>query len=68
MKFNTRPIQNDDDYVEALAAMHKLWGAPAGSADADLLDVLAGLVDAYENKRYQIIDPEIDKVEFDDCE
>jgi HTH-type transcriptional regulator/antitoxin HigA len=48
------PIRSDEDHAEALAEIERLWGAPVGSPDGDKLDVLATLVEAYEEKRWPI--------------
>lgn len=49
-----RPIRTDEDHRAALAAIEKLWGAPAGSPEGDALDVLATLVEAYEERRWPV--------------
>jgi HTH-type transcriptional regulator/antitoxin HigA len=58
-KMIIRPIRNDEDHRAALATIDRLWGAKVGSPDGDALDVLATLVDAYENTRWPIeaVDP-----------
>jgi HTH-type transcriptional regulator / antitoxin HigA len=56
-----RPVRNDADHEAALQEISRLWGAPAGSPDADRLEVLATLVDAYEDERWPI--KEADPVE-----
>lgn len=45
---NIKPIRTDQDYAAALAEAERLWGAKAGTAEGDRLDVLATLTDAYE--------------------
>ena len=50
------PIRNDRDYARALRQIEKLWGARAGSREAEKLEVLVTLVDAYEAKHH-LIDP-----------
>lgn len=52
-----RPIRNDADHARALKEIGRLWGAKKGTADGDRLDVLATLVDAYENSRWPIDAP-----------
>jgi HTH-type transcriptional regulator/antitoxin HigA len=54
-----RPIRNDKDHSAALEMIESLWGADAGTPDADKLDVLVVLVDAYENDRWPVeaLDP-----------
>ena len=49
-----KPIRTDDDHAEALAEIGRLWGAEMGTPEADRLDVLATLVEAYEEKRWPI--------------
>ncbi len=49
-----RPICTDEDHRAALAEVEACWGAPEGSNDADRLDVLLALVEAYEEKRWPI--------------
>ncbi|HEY3797779.1 MAG TPA: helix-turn-helix domain-containing protein [Caulobacteraceae bacterium] len=48
------PIRNDEDHARAVREIARLWSAPDDSPDADVLDALATLVDAYERKRYPI--------------
>jgi HTH-type transcriptional regulator/antitoxin HigA len=47
-----RPIRSDSDHAEALREIERLWGAEPGTAAGDKLDVLATLVEAYENNRW----------------
>lgn len=49
-----KPIRSDADLTAALKEIERLWGAPVGSPEGDKLDVLATLVEAYENERYPI--------------
>jgi len=49
-----RPIRNKNDLQVALAEIERLWGALEGTPDGDKLDVLATLVEAYEDKAYPI--------------
>jgi HTH-type transcriptional regulator / antitoxin HigA len=51
-----RPIRNDDDHAAALAEIEKLWGAAAGSEAGDKLDILATLVEKYEDTRWPVTD------------
>ena len=50
------PIRNDDDLDAALREIEKLWGAAAGTEEGDKLDILATLVEKYEEERWPIID------------
>ena len=56
-----RPIRNDEDHAAALREIEQLWGAEAGTAEGDRLDVLVTLVEAYEDRRWPI--EELDPVE-----
>jgi len=47
-----RPIRNDVDHTAALRRIEELWEAPEGSEEYDELDVLATLVDRYEDTRW----------------
>ena len=50
------PIKNDDDYAAALQEIENLWGAASGSEDGDKLDILATLVEKYEENRWPNLD------------
>jgi antitoxin component HigA of HigAB toxin-antitoxin module len=56
-----RPIRTDEDHRAALREIERLWGAEEGTPEGDRLDVLATLVDAYEERRWAL-DP-LDPVE-----
>jgi len=56
-----RPIKTDADHKAALAEVEALWGAGEGTPEGDRLDVLATLVEAYEERRWPIA--ELDPVE-----
>lgn len=57
-----KPVRNKKEYQEALAEVERLWNAPAKSAEADRLDVLAMLIERYERQHFPIADP--DPIEF----
>ena len=60
-----RPIRNDDDHARALAQMEALWGAPEGSPEAEQLEVIVTLVNAYEAEHHAIDHPDpIAAIEF----
>ena len=44
------PIRDEADHRAALEEIEKLWGAAQGTPEGDRLDVLATLVDAYEDQ------------------
>jgi len=51
-----RPIRNDEDHAVALREIERLWGAQAGTEDGDKLEILATLVEKYEESRWPIVD------------
>lgn len=53
-----RPIRSEADYAWAMAEIEALWGAKSGSLEGDRLDVLATLIDAYENEHFPIAMPD----------
>ena len=52
------PIHTEQEYDAALQAIEALWTAPAGSAEAEQLEILVTLVEAYEALHYPIEPPE----------
>ena len=52
------PIRSEADYDAALRAIERLWGAAAGTAEADELDVLLVLVGDYEERHHAIAAPD----------
>lgn len=52
-----RPIKTKRAHQAALKEIEALWDARAGSADADRLEVLVLLVEAYEQKHFPIEAP-----------
>lgn len=59
---DVRPIKTRRDYLASLKEIEDLWNAPAGSREADRLEVLALLIQAYEAKHFPIPDP--DPIDF----
>lgn len=53
-----KPIRTEADYEIALKTIDQLWDAAQGSPEADQLDVLVTLVEAYEEKHYPISPPD----------
>jgi HTH-type transcriptional regulator/antitoxin HigA len=49
-----RPIRTDEEHRAALEEIEVLWGAAEGTPEGDRLDVLATLVDAYEDQRWPV--------------
>jgi HTH-type transcriptional regulator / antitoxin HigA len=65
MTAEVRPIRSKRDYEAALNDAERLWGAKAGTPDGDRLDVLATLIDAYENEHYPMDPPDpIEAIKF----
>ena len=60
-----RPIRNDRDHAAALRRIEKLMDAEPGTTAADELDVLATLVEAYEDRHFPIDEPDpIEAIRF----
>jgi len=51
-----RPIRSDEDHEAALREIERLWDAAEGTEDADKLDILATLVEKYEDSRWPMVD------------
>jgi HTH-type transcriptional regulator/antitoxin HigA len=49
-----RPIATDEDHTRALRQIEALWGAAPGTPEGDRLDVLATLVEHYEETRFPV--------------
>ena len=58
---NIKPIRNDDDLAAALGRMEQMWGAEANTPEGDELEVLALLIEKYEDEHYPI--PPSDPIE-----
>jgi HTH-type transcriptional regulator / antitoxin HigA len=62
---NIKPIRSNADHERALLEIQRLWGAKEGTAEGDKLDVLATLVEAYENEHFPIDPPDpIEAIRF----
>jgi HTH-type transcriptional regulator / antitoxin HigA len=60
-----KPIRTKADYRRALAEVERLWGTKSGTPAGDRLDVLATLIDAYENEHYPMDPPDpIEAIKF----
>jgi len=53
-----RPIRTEKDYDDALKVIDEVFDAPEGSEEADLRDVLAVLIERYEEEHYKIDSPD----------
>ena len=60
-----KPIRTDADYELTLREIQRLRGAKQASPEEDRLDVLATLVDAYENEHFPMDPPDpIEAIRF----
>ncbi len=57
-----RPIRIKREYRTALKEVEALWDAPQGTPEADCLEVLTLLIEAYERKHFPIDAP--DPIDF----
>jgi HTH-type transcriptional regulator / antitoxin HigA len=65
MATELKPIRTEADYEAALAEVERLWGAKSGTPDGDHLDVLATLIDVYEEKHHPMDPPDpIEAIRF----
>lgn len=65
MDVEIRPIHSEADHGAALATVAALWGSPVGTPEGDRLEVLATLIDAYENEHHPMDPPDpIAAIEF----
>jgi len=62
MKRDLRPIRTKRDHLAALKEVEALWDSQAGTEEADRLEVLSMLIQAYETERYSVADP--DPIDF----
>jgi len=58
---NIKPIRTEEDLAAAFARLDQLWGAEVGSPEGDELEVLAILIEQYEEKHYPM--PPSDPIE-----
>jgi HTH-type transcriptional regulator/antitoxin HigA len=60
-----KPIRGKADYERAVRRVEDLWESAKGSAESDELDILATLIDAYEQEHYPIELPDpIEAIKF----
>ena len=60
-----RPIRTESDHESALKRIQALMSAKQGTPEGDELDVLATLVEAYENKHFPIDAPDpVEAIKF----
>ncbi|MCI4442519.1 MAG: hypothetical protein JHC39_03340 [Lentimicrobium sp.] len=55
---NIKPIKTESDYQVALKRFELLFDAPMGTPESDEADILALLIEEFENKNYSIEAPD----------
>lgn len=58
------PIRTEADYDAAIAEIERLWGAEPGTDDGDKLDILATLVEKYEDEHWPIDTVRVDPIDM----
>lgn len=53
-----KPIKTEADYKNALKRLDVIFDAPVGSSESDEADILALLIEDYENKHFAIDAPD----------
>jgi len=56
-----KPIRNQEDLTAAFVRVEQLWGAEIGSPEGDELEILALLIEKYEDEHYPM--PPSDPIE-----
>ena len=65
MAAEIKPIRTEADYEAALAEVERLWGATSGTPRGDRLDVLATLIEAYEERQFPMDPPDpVEAIKF----
>jgi HTH-type transcriptional regulator/antitoxin HigA len=60
-----KPIRTEADHEAALIEVERLWGAKSGTPEGDRLDVVATLIEVYEEQRYPMDPPDpIEAIKF----
>lgn len=60
-----KPIKTENDYIQALARLEKIFDARKGSKDGDELEILGILIEKYENEKFPIDLPDpIEAIKF----
>jgi HTH-type transcriptional regulator/antitoxin HigA len=54
---NIKPIRNESDLQESFSQLEKVFQAKMGTKEADDMEILVTLIEAYENKHYPITPP-----------
>ena len=65
IRMKIKPIKTERDYELALKRLDKIFDAEPGTKDGDELEILALLIEDYENKNYPIDPPDpIEAIKF----
>lgn len=49
-----KPIETEEEFNQALKRFNEVFDAPAGTPEGEEADVLADLIEAYDDKHYPI--------------
>lgn len=57
--FQVRAIKSPEDYATALARVDALWDADEGTPEAEELDIVSTLIEAYEDRHFpsEVVSP-----------
>lgn len=62
---NIKPIRNDEDLRGAFQRLEAIFQAADDTPEADEMEVLVALIEAYENRHYPIYPPDpIEAIKF----
>ena len=62
---NIKPIRNDKDLQMSFQRLENVFQAEEGTSEADEMEILVTLIEAYENKHYPITPPDpIEAIKF----
>lgn len=62
---NIKPIRSDEDLQGAFQRLEGIFQAEDGTPEADEMEILVTLIEAYENKNYPITPPDpIEAIKF----
>lgn len=62
---NIKPIRTDDDLHAAFRRLEAIFQAGEGTSEADEMEILVTLIEAYENAHYPIAPPDpIEAIKF----
>lgn len=65
MATEIKPLRTEEDYEAAVLEVQRLWGAKSGTPRGDRLDVLATLIEVYEERQFPFDPPDpIEAIKF----